>query len=143
MFWPGAFRCYSGNRFVCRICWPPSILLPVISFNYFGYPLCRRYHFVISSVTAGMSAKPITTPHSVRLSGWVLNIGLRKGTKTVATSSKMETRTAPTSQGLENAPIWKSESRSERQVKARNNSHRESVTKAMVSAVCTSTPLQL
>ena len=95
---------------------------------------------MISSDTAGMSARPSTTPHSVRLSGWVLNIGLRKGTKTVTTSSKIGRRTAPTSQGLENTPIWNSESRSERQVKARNNSHRESVTKAMVSAVCTSTP---
>lgn len=60
------------------------------------YLSMRRYHLVISSDKAGIIARPITAVHSVSPSGWVLKMGLRKGTKTVTMSNNMDIRTAAT-----------------------------------------------
>src|SRR5207245_2090886 len=53
-----------------------------------NYSLLRRKnHFVTSSATAGSTASPSTTSHSLKLSAWVLKIGCRNGTK-ITTSSR-------------------------------------------------------
>jgi len=56
--------------------------------------LLRKKNFVISSAMAGISAKPMTTPHSRGDGKCVLKIGCRNGTDTTSTSNVMERPTA-------------------------------------------------
>src|SRR4030067_270963 len=104
--------------------------------------LHRRYSLVNSSATAGTRAKTTITPHSRKDGKCVLNIGCRNGRLTAASISTTDSPTAYCMYLFDNIPSLKMDCLSDRTVYARNSSHRLSVTNAMVSAACTSTPLQ-